>query len=357
MNWINQPTAELNQETKFAAEQRQQVLTKPAGSLGQLEQLAIRLAAMQGNELPQIDKIYISVFAADHGIAAEGVSAYPQAVTAQMIANFLAGGAAISVTAKALDATLEIVNLGTVEELPDAFLMLTETSSNALHQAVLGKGTLSFLNQPAMTSEQLQQAFNEGKLAAERALASKNQLFIGGEMGIGNTTAATALACALLEKPASTVAGPGTGVTPEGVVYKSEVIEKAITHHKDSLIDGVSIMRCLGGFEIAALCGAYVRCAQLGLPILVDGFICSVAALFAQAINQGSRDWMIFAHQSAEPGHKIILDSLDAKPLLQLGMRLGEGSGAAIAVPLIKTACSLHNNMATFAEAGVDDKG
>ncbi|GAA3919379.1 nicotinate-nucleotide--dimethylbenzimidazole phosphoribosyltransferase [Litoribacillus peritrichatus] len=362
LDWLEISVKALNKETKAAALDRQQILTKPAGSLGKMESLAVSLATMQGSERPSVDKTFITVFAADHGIAAEGVSAYPQAVTAQMIANFLAGGAAISVCARELGASLEIVNLGAVEPLPHEFIALAESSQSQFHQVNISNGTLSFLTQQAMTEEQLVQAMNAGKEAAERAFEQGAQLFIGGEMGIGNTTTATALACALLNRPALDIAGPGTGITPEGIKFKAQMIEQAIAFHKAAfykteVVNPLAILTCLGGFEIVALCGAYLRSAQLGLPVLVDGFICSVAALFAQSLNQECREWMVFSHQSAEPGHRIILEAMNGEPILKLEMRLGEGSGAAIAVSLLKTACALHNQMATFAEAGVDDKG
>ena len=317
--------------------------------------MAIRLAAMQGLEKPTISAIAISVFAADHGIAAEGVSAYPQSVTAQMIANFLAGGAAISVAAKHLGAELEIVNLGTVEPLTDDIINLANHSDATLHQAIISAGTRNFQTQAAMSQAQLTKALLVGKEAAQRIFDAKADIFVGGEMGIGNTTTATALASALLKRQVSDLVGSGTGVDQAGIELKIEKINSAITFHKDRLNGPLDMLRCLGGYEIAALCGAYIRCAQLGLPILVDGFICSVAALFAKAILKGVDEWMIFAHQSVEPGHVIVLEAMEAQPLLNLSMRLGEGSGAAVAIPLLKMACQLHGQMATFAEAGVSD--
>jgi nicotinate-nucleotide--dimethylbenzimidazole phosphoribosyltransferase len=195
-----------------------------------------------------------------------------------------------------------------------------------------------------------------GRHRAERAKLAGAQLFIGGEMGIGNTTAAAALACALLDARPEALAGPGTGLDGTGVSRKVEVIRRALTHHGDLRERPLEALRCLGGFEIAALTGAYMACAHMGLPVLVDGFITSVAALVASRLCTGASEWMLFSHASAEPGHRAVLQALEAEPLLDLGMRLGEGSGAATAVPLLRLACALHNEMATFAEAGVSEK-
>lgn len=345
--WLNTPTADLNISARKAAEERQNNLTKPPGALGELESIAIRLAAMQGKEKPTIDKIHISVFAADHGVASQGVSAFPQAVTTEMVKNFARGGAAISVLAKSLNATLEVINLGTVND-PGPF-------SNVLDQRI-AKSTADFTKAPAMTEEQFYQALNIGRQAAERAALNKSDLFIGGEMGIGNTTSATAIASALLNQPAEEIVGPGTGVDKDGINRKIQAVNAGLKLHEAILNSPIQVLRCLGGFEITALTGSYLACANMDKPILIDGFISSVAALCASKINPSSGDWFLYSHNSAEPGHKHILNALNAKPLLSLGMRLGEGSGAAVAATLLQSACVLHNNMATFAEAGVSEK-
>ncbi|MGH8487173.1 MAG: nicotinate-nucleotide--dimethylbenzimidazole phosphoribosyltransferase, partial [Pseudomonas sp.] len=220
----------------------------------------------------------------------------------------------------------------------------------------VGPGTANFAQAPAMTWEQGLQALQGGRDSALRAAASGAQLFIGGEMGIGNTTAASALACALLGCPASELSGPGTGLNADGVRHKAAVIERALILHADLPADPVQRLFCFGGFEMAALVGAYLGCAQAGITVLVDGFICSVAALVAVRINPGCRDWLLFGHCGAEPGHRRLLDELEAEPVLALGLRLGEGSGAALAVPVLRLACDLHGQMATFAEAAVADR-
>jgi nicotinate-nucleotide--dimethylbenzimidazole phosphoribosyltransferase len=228
----------------------------------------------------------------------------------------------------------------------------------------IAAGTANFARQPAMSATQCAAALQSGRDAALRAKQHGAQLFIGGEMGIANTTSASAIACALLSAAPESLAGPGTGLDSAGVTHKAAVIKRALELHgllPSSAGIGeegtLEVLRRVGGFEIAGLAGAYVAAAQNGLPVLVDGFISSVAALVAVRINPAVRAWLLFAHTSAEPGHQRVLDALEAQPLLQLGMRLGEGSGAAVAVPLLQLACALHRGMATFAEAGVSEQG
>lgn len=345
LNWLDEEPRQPDQDAAAAARARQAQLTKPPGALGDLETLAITLAGWQGR-VPRLERVHISVFAADHGVTAEGVSAFPAAVTAQMIGNFARGGAAINVLARELNATLEVINLGTIGQAGIA----------GVHDAALGPGSANFVNGPAMTEAQLGGALAAGRHSVERALAGGAQLYIGGDMGIGNTTAAAALACALLSAKPELLAGPGTGLDERGVARKAAVIRRALEKHSGHLRTARDALQRLGGFEIAALVGAYVRCAQRGVPALIDGFICGCAALAASRILPGAQTWWLFAHRSKEPGHTAILSALEARPLLDLGMRLGEGSGAAVAVPLLRLACELHAGMATFAEAGVAGK-
>ena len=264
-----------------------------------------------------------------------------------MLRNFVNGGAAISVLARQLQARLEVVDLGTVTP------SLNLPGVRHLH---LGPGTANFAHGPAMTAAQGAQALQAGRGTVLRALAEGAELFIGGEMGIGNTTAASALACALLDCPVAHLTGPGTGLDTAGVSHKTQVIERALALHAAQRGDPLQTLFNLGGFEIAALVGAYLACAQEGLAVLVDGFICSVAALIAVRLNPACREWLLFGHRGAEPGHRHVLETLNAQPLLDLGLRLGEGSGAALAVPLLRLACDLHGQMATFAEAAVADR-
>jgi nicotinate-nucleotide--dimethylbenzimidazole phosphoribosyltransferase len=546
--WWQTPVKAPDESARALASQRQNTLTKPPGSLGRLEEVAIALAAMQGCEKPQIKQPSITVFAGDHGVVAEGVAAFPQAVTQLMLVNFVAGGAAISVLAREQNARLEVVDVGT----------LAAAAIDGVVNDKSASGTANLARQPAMTPAQLDHALAAGRRAVERALATGADLFIGGEMGIGNTTPAAAIGCALLGLPGADLAGPGTGLDTAGVSHKAQVIDRALALHGflpspasgrgaggladssiregglrpaqtrslpaeiltharelrknqtdaeqllwavlrakrfmdlkfrrqhtvkpyivdfycDSLklvieLDGgqhaeqqaydqartaflenkgitvlrfwnnqvlaeteavleaiywvvlqrqpqplpsppaplplagegrkpdnaavlfslpspasgggaggegglqpvqptpalaetqsqisfTEVLRRLGGFEIAALSGAYIACAQAGLPVLVDGFITTAAALAACRMNPGVRDWLMFAHASAEPGHARLLAALDARPLLQLDMRLGEGSGAATALPIFRLACALHAGMATFAEAGIQSTG
>lgn len=345
-SWWLEPAQAINVPVREEALARQQQLTKPTGSLGQLERVAVQLAGLQGRVKPRVDAVWIAIFAGDHGVVAEGVSAYPQEVTGQMLHNFVTGGAAISVLAQQLSAQLDVVDLGTVSPL----------NLPGVRHLRIGAGTANFAKAPAMTQEQGLLALQAGRDSVLRAKAVGSELFVGGEMGIGNTAAASAVACSLLECAAQLLVGPGTGLNAAGISHKTDVIERALKLHAEQAGDPLQSLFCLGGFEIAALVGAYLACAQEGIAVLVDGFICSVAALVAVRLNPGCRDWLLFGHRGAEPGHRYLLETLQAEPLLDLGLRLGEGSGAALAVPLVRLACQLHNGMATFAEAAVADR-
>ncbi len=344
--WLEQPAKPVSQNQYDAAIIRQNQLTKPQGSLGELENIAIRLASLQDCSKPSLDQLHIVIFAGDHGIATQGVSLYPQAVTVEMVRNFSRGGAAISVLARHLEATLEVVDTGCIIDPGPLDGVLSQR---------IGAGTTSFHQAPAMTQPQLSEAMAIGFSAAARSAQSKTRLFIGGEMGIGNTTSATAIACALLKEPPEKLVGPGTGLDSDGIKQKTEIIKASLLKHSDAENDPWQVLQCFGGFEIAALVGSYIAAAQQGIAILVDGFICSVAALAATRINPGIKPWLFFAHASAEPGHTIVMNALHAKPLIDFGMRLGEGSGAAVVVPLLRSAVALHNEMATFSEANVSE--
>lgn len=343
--WVNPPPAPDSGFRQRGLE-RQSILTKPPGSLGLLETLAVDLCALQASDHPAADRVAVTVFAGDHGVCVEGISAFPQEVTGQMIANFASGGAAISVLSELLGATLEVVNLGTVtpvaEQLP------------GVRHEIVCPGTANLAIGPAMTPDQVVAALTAGDRAAQRAAENNAQLYIGGDMGIGNTTSAAALACALLEQPPADLVGPGTGLDAAGQSHKISVVARALDRHGDNR-SPLEVLASLGGLEIAALTGALLGAAQRRIPVLVDGFIVSVAALVGVRQQPGLRDWLLFAHRSAEPGHQRVLDALDARPLLDLNMRLGEGSGAAVALPLIRSACAVHNRMATFSDAGVSN--
>lgn len=344
MSWLDDEIAGISEQGILEGKNRQLQLTKPPGSLGILEELAVKFSAIQNTQQPKVDNVYITIFAADHGIANEGVSAFPQVVTSEMIKNFARGGAAISVLAKENDAHLEVVDLGTVVDAGEL---------NGVISHRIATGTKNFSQQAAMTEEQLTQALDAGKAAVQRALDKEAHIYVGGDMGIANTTSATALASVYLKKSPTELVGAGTGLDKEGISHKAEVIEKSLTKHKASSMGAKEILRFFGGFEIAALTGAYIYSAQQGLPVIIDGFIATSAALAATKIKSGCDIWFIYAHQSHEQGHRLILESLNAEPLVNLNMRLGEASGATIVIPLLQQACALHSKMATFTEAEV----
>lgn len=346
-DWVSQECPAVSEAHRDAAEVRQGQLTKPAGALGRLETLAIELAGLQHAERPRAKRVPIIVFAGDHGIAAQGVSAYPQEVTIAMMANFAGGGAAISVLARELGSSLEIVDAGTLAEGPMPGIVTDKPR----------RGTRDFSTEAALDPSELAFAFDCGRRAVARASsASRPDLLILGEMGIGNTTSATATAAALLDVTADGITGLGTGLDAVGRERKARLIEAALARHGLAGASAGRILAAVGGLEIAAICGAIIAAAQQRIPVLVDGFIVSVAALAATHVNPSCRPYLIFSHRSAEQGHRLVLDALDARPLLDLDLRLGEGSGAALALPILRLACALHNGMATFAEAAVPER-
>ncbi|MDC4449731.1 nicotinate-nucleotide--dimethylbenzimidazole phosphoribosyltransferase [Acinetobacter baumannii] len=345
MNWWLESVQQPNLDAKQQAEQHQLQLTKPTGALGDLEQIAITLASLQSNVHPQVSHPWITIFAGDHGVVEENISAYPQAVTRQMLQNFTTGGAAISVIAKYHQAHLQVIDCGTAGEAYEYA---------GVERHCIRAGTANFAKQAAMNADECRAALELGKKSVDTAKANGADIYIAGEMGIGNTCSASALACLLLNDTAEQLTGVGTGIGADQLRHKIEVIEKAIElHHKHVIGDVFKTLCAVGGLEIAAIVGAYIRCAQVGLPVIVDGFISSVAALCAVRMNPQVRDWMLFGHQSAEYGHQRILQELNAEPILNMNLRLGEGSGAGTALALVKMACTLHNQMATFAQAAV----
>ncbi len=347
IDWIAEPVNPVDKRFLVQAQEKQNQLTKPQGSLGELENVAVIISSLQQTQTPNVDRAEIIIYAADHGIAKEDVSAFPQAVTAEMVKNFSAGGAAISVLSKQHDLSLQVINLGLIIDLPKM--------KHVEHQ-VISQGTKSFLQQQAMSEKQIKQAFYTAKKKVDRAGDNHCQLLIFGEMGIGNTSSASALVCALELIEPEVIIGLGTGINPSTLEHKIQVIKEALNTNKQHLNSPLGILQTLGGYEIAALTASYIRSAQRGIIALVDGFICSVAALFAIRIKPECKPWLIFSHQSAELGHKKVLEIISARPLLQFKLRLGEGSGAALVYPLIRSACLLQNEMASFSRAGVSEK-
>lgn len=345
--WCKDSVCAVDSERIEQAKHHQSTLTKPLGSLGRLETIAEQFCGWQKTLKPALNNINIAIFAADHGVCQQNISAFPQFVTTQMINNFLDGGAAISVLSRSLAAELTVINLGIASTLPEDY-----KQHPRLINCPVAQGTADFSLQPAMTQEQLDSSLLVGRDYIMDL--DKTHLFIGGEMGIGNTTAAAAIYAAALSLSPEQVVGPGTGLDHAGIERKKAVIAKGLALHLSCLDKPYELLRCLGGFEIAALVGSYIAAAQQGIPVLVDGFICTAAALMAVRFNPGVKQWLLFSHQSAEPAHRLVLTKMLAEPLLQLDLRLGEGSGAAVAVPLLQAALTLHNQMATFSQASVD---
>jgi len=347
--WVDQECAGVSTAHRDAALARQAQLTKPAGSLGRLEHLACELASLQHAERPRAARVPIIIFAGDHGVTAQGVSAYPQEVTIAMMANFASGGAAISVLARELNSPLEVVDAGS----------LAETAIPGIVTDKPRRGSRDFSNEAALERKEVAFALECGRRAVLRAVAAGSpDLLIFGEMGIGNTTASAAIAAALLGVSAEATAGSGTGVDAKGRALKIRVIDAALALHGLTR-SGISIEEVLcavGGLEIVAIAGAMIASAQHRIPVLVDGFIASVAALVAVRLNPSCQPYLLASHQSAEQGHRMVLQALELRPLIDLDLRLGEGSGAAIALPILRLACALHNEMATFAEASVPDR-
>ncbi len=346
--WIHNDCSGISLAHRDAARVRQDQLTKPVGALGRLEALAIELAGLQGTYRPRAERVPIIVFAGDHGIAAQGVSAYPQEVTIAMLANFAAGGAAISVLACELGSSLEVVDAGT----------LSEHAISGVISDKPRRGSRDFSREAALEPAEVAFALGCGQRAVTRAAATKPDILIFGEMGIGNTTTSAAIAAALLGHSADMIAGNGTGLDASSRSRKVRILDDALALHNLNT-PGASPQKVLctvGGLEIAALCGAIVAAAQRGIPVLIDGFIVGVAALVATRLNPSCSAFLIFSHRSAEQGHRLVLEALGARPLLDLDLRLGEGSGAALALPILRLACALHNRMATFAEAGVPEQ-
>ena len=308
-----------------AATARQAQLTKPAGSLGRLEELAIWLATWQARHPPRIEHPRTVVFAGNHGVAARGVSAYPASVTAQMVQNFIAGGAAVNQLCRVVDADLRVYEMN------------------------LEAPTGDIVEGPAMSDEECARAMAYGMMSVEPGI---DALAVG-EMGIANTTSAAALCAALFGGDAALWTGPGTGVTGASLDHKRQVVAEAVALHRSAAADSFDLLRRLGGLELAAITGA-VMAARLGrVPVLLDGFAATAAAAVLFAADPRALDHCIVAHASAEPGHRVLLDRLGQRALLDLGMRLGEASGATLAVALLKAAAACHNGMATFVEAGV----
>ncbi len=331
-----------------AAAERQAGLTKPEGSLGVLEELSINIAGMQGRVNPSAAPGAVFVMAADHGVCAEGVSAYPAEVTAQMVRNFASGGAAINAIAESVGARVVIADLGVASELPQGL---------AIHRRKIAYGTRNMAQLPAMTRVEALRSIASGIEIFEEELSSAPFAIAAiGDMGIGNTTAAAALASVFTGKPPRELVGRGTGLDDAALEHKIAVVERVLALHRPLARDPVAVLSAVGGFEIGAMAGVLLGAAAHRVPVVIDGYITGAAALLAAALAPSCRDYMIAGHLSADKGHATMLSALGLKPLLNLGMRLGEGTGAALALGICNAACAALNSMATFEAAGVGEK-
>lgn len=336
-----------SEDYRQLAIERQNSLTKPPGSLGMLEDIAVDLCAMERTLAPSIVDPTIFVFAADHGVCEQRVNPYPQSVTRQMVLNFLSEGAAINALADSAGATLTLVDVGVIGPAIDHSRLLTRR---------VAAGTRNFCRQPAMSHEEAASAIQIGIDCATDAIRNSSTLLAIGEMGIGNSTVASALCAAITQCDPDAVCGRGTGSDDAALERKQRAVRDALNLHDVSAAQPLNLLARIGGFEIAAMCGVCIAGAHARVPVLIDGFISTAAATVAVTMNPAIRDYLIAAHQanqSTEPGHRALLEYLRLKPILQLGMRLGEGTGAALAIPIVRAAVAAFRSMATFESAGV----
>lgn len=337
----------LDLAAKERALSRQATLTKPPGSLGRLESLSVQLAGIYGTETPAITDPTIVVAAGDHGVVSRGVTGYPQEVTAQMVLNFLAGGAAVSVLCRHLGVRQVIVDAGVYSDLPQ---------HQDLRVLKIGRGTDDISQGPAMTREQADRCVSAGINLVVGLAEVGCDLIATGDMGIGNTTASSAIASAITGHSPEETTGAGTGRTPEELEQKIEVVRSALDVNAPDPGDGLDVLSKVGGFEIGVLAGVILGGAMMRWPVMIDGFISGAAALIARQLAPGVSDYLIPAHVSAERGHRVMLSWMGLSPLLDLDMRLGEGSGAVVATPIVRAAAACLSEMATFADAGVSDR-
>ena len=336
----------LDEEAMAKAQAKQDTLTKPPGSLGRLEELSIQLAGIQGKPIPQIKHKAIVTMAGDHGVVAEKIGNWPQEVTTQMVYNFLRGGAGINVIARQVGARVTVVDMGIATELKPVPQLLSRK---------VGFGTQNMALGPAMTAEQAVKAIETGIELVVTEAANGLDIVGTGDMGIGNTTASAAICAVITGKPVAEVTGRGTGLTDEQLAYKIEVINRALAVNRPDPTRPLDVLAKVGGFEIGGLAGVMLGAAANRIPVVIDGFISGAAALIATALSPALKDYLIAAHLSAEPGHRLLLEYLGLRPLLNLDMRLGEGTGAALGIFLAETAVRILAEMATFTEAGVSE--
>lgn len=344
---ISQITS-LDENAMTSARAHQDQLTKPRGSLGRLETLSVQLAGITRNAQPRFNNPVVITLAADHGIARQGVSAYPPEVTPQMVLNFVRGGAAINVLAKHVGARIVVGDLGVNTEFPETL---------AIVHKKIARGTRDFSTEPAMTRAQAERAVETGIGIVSREIARGANMIGTGDMGIGNTTASSAIVATITRRAPREVTGRGTGVDDAALAHKIQVIERALAFHAPNASDALDVLAKVGGFEIGGLAGVMLGAAAQRVPVVIDGFISGAAALLAYTLAPQVRAYLIPAHRSVEIGHRAVLDYLGTSPLLDLDLRLGEGTGAALGISLCIAAAKILDEMATFGEAGVSEKG
>jgi nicotinate-nucleotide--dimethylbenzimidazole phosphoribosyltransferase len=334
----------LDTAAMAAAQQRQNSLTKPQGSMGRLEELSVQIAGITGQTLPRLEHKAIITMAADHGVVAEGITLYPQEVTRQMVFNFLNGGAAISVLANHVGARIIVVDMGVIGGFPPL---------PGLFCKMIDFGTKNMAQESAMTRQQAVAAIEAGIEIVEIEKGKGLDILGTGDMGLGNTTASSAIFAATSGKPVGLVVGRGTGIDDRQLAHKVKVIERALALNQPDAEDALDVLAKVGGFEIGGLAGVMLAGAACRIPVVIDGFISGAAALIATTLSPQAKDYLIASHVSAEAGHKLLLDFLGLKPLVDLNLRLGEGTGAALGIFFAEAAVKLLSDMATFAEAGV----
>lgn len=341
------PIDPINPEIKIRLQYIIDNKTKPIGALGLLEKIALQVGQIQNSLKPQLSRPAVLVFAGDHGIVEEGVSAFPQAVTSQMVMNFLSGGAAINVFAKQHQFVIRVIDSGVNFKF--------ENAANLVH-AKIANGTNNFLYTPAMTTLECEHALTLGQAFVNKEIDAGTNVFAFGEMGIGNTSSASCLMSILCNLPIAKCVGRGTGLNDAGLIKKTKILRKALSRHTIDSQDVLSVLATYGGYEIAMMVGAMLGAAHKKSVLLIDGFIATAALLVASKVQPNIMQYCIFSHSSDESGHALLLHHLAAEPLLNLGLRLGEGTGAVLAYPLVQSAVDFLNNMASFKEAGVSKK-
>lgn len=342
----------INSEVMEKAKEHTAQLVMPPRALGRLHDISERICGIQNTLKPDVSKKKVIVFAGDHGVVEEGVSAFPQVVTLEMIKCFIKGGAGINAISRFVNADVLVVDMGII---PD-FIPQNEDEKLIFRDCKVERGTKNFAKGPAMTREQAVDAILKGYQVAKEAIDAGAKIIGTGDMGIGNTTPSSAIGCVLTKESPETMVGPGTGIDNEGIKKKVEAVRKGLEVNNPDPRDGLDILSKVGGFEIGGIAGCILACAHNKIPVMIDGFISTAGALIAYTLSPNTVQYMFSGHCSEEPGHKIMLKYLGLTPILDLGMRLGEGTGGALAMNIVDAACCVFNEVMTFEQAGVSEK-